>query len=210
MICGCGQKYSVDVYPSNGRMRRPSNARSAAWTALPPPRKSWPARSAPNPGPQPCRFNPPPSAAGKAGGKLTSAKNELAPRLAQALKETRAQELAVHRKELFQAQQIAIAELVQLTHRLDELKVPMQERPRSYERRIQELEMEWAARSGETRELLKLKIERVRHQLEIEASTTGWNSTDPRPRPFRPGPFSPASATPVRSIAAPRHIATAG
>jgi hypothetical protein len=131
-----------------------------------------------------------PSATGNAGGKLTAteeiwrqraleaerraeqalaaAKNELAPHLAQALKETLVQELAIQRKELLQAQQIAIMELSQLTHHLDELKAPMQERQRSYEARIQELEKELAARSEENRELLKLKIEMLRHQLEIE------------------------------------------
>ena len=99
---------------------------------------------------------------------LAAAKNELAPHLAQALKEALVQELAIQRKELLQAQQIAIAELSQLTHHLDELKAPMQERLRSYETRIQELEKELAARSEENRELLKLKIEMLRHQLEIE------------------------------------------
>jgi hypothetical protein len=131
-----------------------------------------------------------PSATGNAGGRLTAteeiwrqraldaerraeqalaaAKNELAPHLAQALKETLVQELAIQRKELLQAQQIAILELSQLTRHLDELKAPMQERLRSYETRIQELEKELSARSEENRELLKLKIEMVRHQLEIE------------------------------------------
>ena len=131
-----------------------------------------------------------PSSTGNAGGKLTATeeiwrqraleaerraeqalaavRTDLAPQLAQALKETLVQELAIQRKELLQAQQIAIAELSQLTHHLDELKAPMQERQRSYETRIQELERELAARSEENRELLKLKIEMVRHQLEIE------------------------------------------
>ena len=99
---------------------------------------------------------------------LAAARNELAPHLAQAIKETLVQELAIQRKELLQAQQIAILELSQLTHHLDELKAPMQERLRSYETRIQDLEKELAARSEENRELLKLKIEMVRHQLEIE------------------------------------------
>src|ERR1035438_7107501 len=45
----------------------------------------------------------------------------LAPHLAQALKEALVQELAVQRRELLQAQQIAAAELAQLTHHLDKL-----------------------------------------------------------------------------------------
>ena len=76
---------------------------------------------------------------------LAAARADLAPHLAQALKEALVQELAIQRKELLQAQQIAIAEIAQLTHHLDELKVPMQERLRSYETRIQELEKELAA-----------------------------------------------------------------
>jgi hypothetical protein len=129
-------------------------------------------------------------AAGTAGGQLTvaeslwqqrafdaerraelamaAARSELAPHLAQALREALVQELAVQRKELLQAQQIAAAELAQLAQHLDELKAPMQDRLRSYETRIQELEKELAARSEENRELLKLKIEMVRHQLEVE------------------------------------------
>jgi hypothetical protein len=94
----------------------------------------------------------------------------LAPHLARALKEALVQELAVQRKELLQAQQIAAAEIAQLTHHLDELRVPIQERLRSYEMRIQELEKELAARNEENRELLKLKIDMLRHQLEVEST----------------------------------------
>ena len=99
---------------------------------------------------------------------LAVARADLAPHLAQALKEALVQELAIQRKELLQAQQIATAEIAQLTHHLDELKAPIQERPRSYEMRIQELEKELSARTEENRELLKLKIEIMRHQLEVE------------------------------------------
>ncbi len=93
----------------------------------------------------------------------------LAPHLAQALKEALVQELAVQRRELLQAQQIAAAEIAQLTHRLDELRAPIQERLCAYEMRIQELEKELAARNKENRELLKLKIEMFRRQLEVES-----------------------------------------
>lgn len=94
----------------------------------------------------------------------------LAPHLAQALKEALVQELAVQRRELLQAQQIAAAEIAQLTHHLDELRAPIQERLRSYEMRIQELEKELAARNEENRELLKLKIDMLRHQLKVEST----------------------------------------
>jgi len=93
---------------------------------------------------------------------------DIAPHLAQALKEALVQELAVQRRELLQAQQIAAAEIVQLTQHLDELRAPIQERLRSYEARIQELEKELAARNEENRELLKVKIEMLRCQLEVE------------------------------------------
>ena len=168
IICGCGQKYSFDVYPVEGRM--PSavqcpvcgmDGTAAANEIL--------ART----------FEAPPSAVShwqqraleaewRAEQALATARAELAPYLAQALREALVQELAVQRKELLQAQQIAAAEIEQLAQHLDELKAPMQERLRSYETRIQELEKELSARSEENRELLKLKIEMVRHQLEVE------------------------------------------
>ena len=93
---------------------------------------------------------------------------DIAPHLAQALKEALVQELAVQRRELLQAQQTAAAEIAQLTQHLDALRAPIQERLRSYETRIQELEKELAARNEENRELLKVKIEMLRCQLEVE------------------------------------------
>jgi cytochrome c-type biogenesis protein CcmH/NrfG len=44
----------------------------------------------------------------------------------------------------------------------------MQDRLRSYEERIHELENDLAERNEENRELLKLKIEMTRRQLEAE------------------------------------------
>ena len=44
----------------------------------------------------------------------------------------------------------------------------MQERLRAYEARIQELEKELTALNEENRELLKLKIDMIRRQLEVE------------------------------------------
>jgi hypothetical protein len=99
-----------------------------------------------------------------------AASASLAPHLAQALKEALVQELAVQRRELLQAQHIAAADIAQLTHHLDELRAPIQERLRSYETRIQELEKELAARNEENRELLKVKIEMLRCQLEVEST----------------------------------------
>lgn len=95
-------------------------------------------------------------------------KASLLPQLAQSLKEAVVQGLAAQRTELLQAQQAAAAEINALVHRLDELKVPMQDRLRSYEERIGELEKDLAERNEENRELLKMKIETTRRQLEAE------------------------------------------
>ena len=92
----------------------------------------------------------------------------LSPQIAQILKEAVVQGLAAQRNELLQAQQAAAAEIGALVHRLDELKAPMQDRLRSYEDRIGELEKDLAERNEENRELLKLKIEMTRRQLEAE------------------------------------------
>ncbi len=227
IICSCGQKYSFDVHPLNGRMPAPVQcpicgmdgtaaanelmARTLDAQPTPPAPPPVPVlklkRSAPNSDQQ---QDPDvvkdawkwcqgflsdlrsPTATGNPDGKLTvaddiwrqraleaerraeeavaAARADLAPQLAKVLREALVQELAIQRKELLQAQQIAIVEIAQLSHHLDELKVPMQERLRSYEARIQELEKELSARSEENRELLRLKIEMVRHQIEVERS----------------------------------------
>ena len=101
----------------------------------------------------------------------------LAPQITQVLKEAVVQGLAAQRSELLQAQRAAAAEISELVHRLDELKAPMQERLRSYEDRIHELEKDLAERNEENRELLKMKIEMIRHQLETERarSRTDFN-----------------------------------
>jgi hypothetical protein len=97
---------------------------------------------------------------------------DLAPYLAQVLKEAVVQGLAAQRNELLQVQQSAAAEISQLVHRLDELQTPMRDRLRTYETRIEELEKDLAARNEENRELLKIKIEMLRKQLEAERTRT--------------------------------------
>lgn len=93
---------------------------------------------------------------------------ELAPQIAEMLKLAVVQELAVQRRELLQTQQIAAEEVVRLMHRLNELHAPSQERLATYERRIVELETELSVRTEENRELLKLKIDLLRQQIETE------------------------------------------
>jgi hypothetical protein len=93
---------------------------------------------------------------------------ELAPYLAETLKEAVVQGLAAQRAELLEAQRMASVEISELVHRLDRLQAPMQERLRAYQDRIVELQKDLAQRTEENRELLKLKIEMMRRQLETE------------------------------------------
>ena len=98
---------------------------------------------------------------------------ELAPQLAQVIKEALVQELAAQRHELLSAQQCAAAEIADLVRRLDRLQAPMHERLRIYETQIQQLEKELAVRTEENRELLQMKIEMIRHQLASERARGG-------------------------------------
>jgi len=109
-------------------------------------------------------------------GKLSAGSGqELAPYLAQTLKEAVVQGLAAQRAELLEAQRLAATEIAELVHRLDMLQAPMQERIRAYQERIQELQKELAERNQENRELLKMKIEMVRQQIETERGRVRFN-----------------------------------
>ena len=162
IICRCGQKYAFDVSPVNGRMPAPvqcprcgadGTAVANAIISL-----AVGARSASN--------NLP---AQQNGEQLVATRDALAPMLAQAVKEAVVQELAAQRRELLRVQENAALELVAMIRRLDSLQAPLQDRMRAYESRIQELEKELAARTEENQELLKLKIEMLRRQLETES-----------------------------------------
>lgn len=100
---------------------------------------------------------------------------ELAPFLAETLKEAVVQGLAAQRAELLEAQRMASAEIAELVHRLDQLQAPMQERLRTYQDRIVELQKELAQRTEENRELLRLKIEMMRRQIEMERERVNFN-----------------------------------
>ncbi|HTR40475.1 MAG TPA: hypothetical protein VMH87_02505 [Pseudomonadales bacterium] len=100
---------------------------------------------------------------------------ELAPYLAQTLKEAVVQGLAQQRAELLESQKLAAQEISELVHRLDQLQAPMQERLRAYQDRIQELQKELTQRTEENRELLKMKIEMMRRQLESERGRVKLN-----------------------------------
>jgi hypothetical protein len=103
------------------------------------------------------------------------AATDLAPYLAQTLREAVVQGLAAQRAELLEAQRLAAAEIAELVHRLDRLQTPMQDRIRAYQERIQELQKELNERTEENRELLKMKIEMMRHQIETERGRVRFN-----------------------------------
>ena len=160
IICPCGQKYAFDVTPVDGRMPAPircprcgvdGTAVANAIISL-----ALGARTASS------------LPASQKSESLAATRDALAPVLAQAVKEAVVQELAAQRRELLRMQEIAAMELVGLVRRLDALQTPLQDRMRAYEARTQELEKDLAARTEENRELLRLKIEMLRRQVESE------------------------------------------
>jgi hypothetical protein len=190
IVCSCGQKYAFDVYPLNGRMPSPIRcpvcgldgtvvANEIIALAL----KAQPAPLILRPR---SLVHAPPLEANAANAEVealrkrafdaerraeqaqAAARASLAPHLAQVLKDTVVQELATQRRELLKAQEEAAMEIAAMIRRLDSVQAPMQERLHSYETRIQELEKELTVRNEENRELLKLKIEMIRRQLEVE------------------------------------------
>ena len=72
------------------------------------------------------------------------------------------------RAELLDAQQKAEAEMRELEQRLEQLHAPLQERITAYEKRIEELEKDLAAKGEENRELIGARISVARQHLSIE------------------------------------------
>jgi 7TM-HD extracellular len=72
------------------------------------------------------------------------------------------------RADLLATQQRAEAEMVELEQRMAQLLVPLQDRIRTYEKRIRELEEMQADPKGATRRLIDARINRARQQLELE------------------------------------------
>ena len=72
------------------------------------------------------------------------------------------------RADLLSTQQMAEAEMVELERRLAQLLIPLQERIKTYENRIKELEETLAAQEGNDRRLIDARISRARQQLELE------------------------------------------
>jgi hypothetical protein len=190
IVCSCGQKYAFDVYPLNGGMPSPvkcpvcgvdgtavaNEIIAIALQAQPSPLIIRPRSLAQLP---PAGVTPVNAevevwrkrafdAERRADQAQAAARAGLAPHLAQMLKETVVQELAMQRRELLKAQEEAALEIAAMIRRFDSVQAPLQERLHSYEARIQELEKELSALNEENRELLKLKIEMIRRQLEVE------------------------------------------
>jgi hypothetical protein len=166
IICHCGQKYTFDVEPVNGRMpvtvACPVCGRDGTIAANESIRKMLRGRTQPL---------PPPTVA----AVLQVAQSSLEAHLVEALKDAVAQELASQRRELLAAQQHATADLSELARRLEAVQTPMLERLRAYEQRIRDLEKELSEQSQENLELLRLKIETTRRLLESERSRIGFN-----------------------------------
>jgi len=159
IYCACGQKYSFEVQPVDGRMpvsiACPVCKRDGTDDANYLIAKILKGKTQPL---------PPPAV----NSLLNSVQSSLAPHLVDALKDAVVQELAAQRRELLAAQQAAAAELTELARRLEAVQTPMLERLRAYESRIGELERDLADQSKENRELLKLKIDLLREKIETE------------------------------------------
>jgi hypothetical protein len=163
IFCECGQKYAFDVEPVEGAMpvsvncpacRRDGTEQANRFLARILKGKTQPL--------------PPPSVT----TLLNSVQASLAPHLVEALKDAVVQELAAQRRELLARQQAATDELATLARRLEAVQTPLLERLRAYEDRIVELEKDLADQSKENRELLKLKIELLRQQMETERTAS--------------------------------------
>ncbi len=166
IYCACGQKYTFEVYPLNGAM--------PAWIECPVCRRDGTEDAnriiakVLSGKTQPL---PPPSV----NTLLDSVQSSLAPHLVDALRDAVVQELAAQRRQLLAAQQAASAELTTLVQRLESVQTPLMERLRAYETRITELEKDLANQSKENRELLKLKIEMLKVQVESERAANRLN-----------------------------------
>ncbi len=78
------------------------------------------------------------------------------------------QVLSRQRSELLSAQQRAGQEMHELEQRLEQLHTPLQERIQAYEKRIEELERDLAAKGEENRELIGARIAVAKQRLSAE------------------------------------------
>jgi DNA anti-recombination protein RmuC len=84
------------------------------------------------------------------------------------MKEKIFQVLSRQRSELLSAQQRAGMEMQELEQRLEQLHAPLQERIQAYEKRIEELEKDLAAKGEENRELIGARITAAKQRLSAE------------------------------------------
>ncbi|MBU6409721.1 MAG: hypothetical protein KGR98_04970 [Verrucomicrobia bacterium] len=166
IICPCGQKYAFDVQPFDGRMPVPVFCPACGKDGT---------RDANHVIARILSGKTQPLAPPGVSTLLESLQSTLAPHLADAVKDAVVRELAAQRRQLLAAQQTAAAELMTLVSRLENMQAPLFERLRAYEDRLQELQRELEAQTGLNRELLKLKMEITRCQLESERSRARFN-----------------------------------
>jgi 7TM-HD extracellular len=100
--------------------------------------------------------------------KAARAQDAIRSGVVEQLKDKAVSSLVFQRGEMLEAQQAAAAEMVELERRLNELRAPLQERLKTYEGRIAELEKALATKDAENRELIRAKIDLMRQQLEAE------------------------------------------
>jgi hypothetical protein len=163
IYCSCGQKYSFEVQHADGKMPVPVACPVCGRDGTPEANRFLVKILKGE-----TQLIPPP----KINSLLNSAQSNLTPHLMDALKDAVVQELAAQRRELLAGQQAAAAELTELARRLEAVQTPLLERLRTYEERISELEKDLADQSKENRELLKLKIDLLRRQIETERAAT--------------------------------------
>ncbi|HEX2853626.1 MAG TPA: hypothetical protein VHO24_10330 [Opitutaceae bacterium] len=84
--------------------------------------------------------------------------------------------LSRHRTELLSAQQKAELEMRELEQRLERMHTPLQDRISAYEKRIEELEKDLAAKGEENRQLIGARISVAKQQLVIERKRGGFGT----------------------------------
>jgi hypothetical protein len=92
------------------------------------------------------------------------------------MKEKIVHTLFSQRAQLLSAQQRAEAEMRELEQRLEQLHTPLRERIAAYERRIEELEQDLAAKGEENRELIDARISVAKQQLMVERERGGFGT----------------------------------
>lgn len=100
--------------------------------------------------------------------KAARAQDAIRAGVVEQLKDKAVSSLVSQRSAMLEAQQAAAVEMLELERRLNELRAPLQERLKTYEGRIAELEKALAAKDAENRELIRAKIDLMRQQLEAE------------------------------------------